>query len=141
MLFTGCFDSAPSFHTVEEVESHTDNILKPAFETLKAAGLDVSLNILQTLGHLYFPDTPEYRAKFPFQERITLEGKGSGGACPIDENLIEWVKKTYAIYARLQPEYIFVDDDFRTMMKGGLTCFCPKHLALIGEKVGHAVSR
>lgn len=37
MLFTGCFDSSPSFLTVGEVKAHTDNILKPAFETLLAA--------------------------------------------------------------------------------------------------------
>lgn len=140
MLFTGLFDNLPCFFTPDELRERTQNILRPAIDTLRSAGLKVTLNVIQTLGHQYFPDTPEYRAKFPFQERITIHGTGGDGACPIDENLQQWVRESYSIFASLKPEYLFVDDDFRTMMKGGISCFCPKHLEQISRLAGKTVT-
>jgi len=141
MLFTGLFDSSPSFLSLDEINDRVENILKPAIDGLKNAGIKPTLNILQTLGHHYFPADAEYRKQFPFRERVPQDGSAGGGACPLDENLRKWVAETYKIYAALKAEYIFVDDDFRTMMKGGLTCFCAEHLRIIGELAGKTVSR
>ncbi len=140
MLFTGLFDNFPCFATLDELRERTRNILKPAIDTWHDAGLKVNINVIQTLGHQYFPNTPEYRAKFPFQERITIHGTGGDGACPIDENLRHWVRESYALFASLKPEYLFVDDDFRTMMKGGISCFCPKHLKEISRLAGKSIT-
>ncbi|MBO7742066.1 MAG: hypothetical protein J6S21_05880, partial [Victivallales bacterium] len=112
-----------------------------AIDAFTGAGLKSTLNVTQTLGHHYFPDDAEYRRQFPFRERVPLDGSAGGGACPLDENLRSWVQETYSLYAELQPEYIFVDDDFRTMMKGGLSCFCTEHLRRIGELAGREVTR
>ncbi len=141
MLFSGLFDCAPSFLTMDEIRGRVDNVLKPAIAEFESAGIKTTLNILQTLGHHYFPEDAEYRKLFPFRERVPMDGSSGGGACPLDENLRQWVKESYQIYAELKPEYIFVDDDFRTTMKGGLSCFCSEHLRLIGERYGREVSR
>ena len=141
MLFTGLFDSAPSFLTLDEINERVEKILKPAIAEIENAGIKATLNILQTLGHHYFPNDAEYRKKFPFRERVPQDGSHGGGACPLDKNLQKWVIDTYTIYAKLKPEYIFVDDDFRTMMKGGLSCFCSEHLRIIGELAGKTVTR
>ena len=141
MLFTGLFDSSPSFLTMQEINCRVENILKPAISALENAGIKATLNVLQTLGHHYFPADEEYRKQFPFRERVPQDGSAGGGACPLDENLRQWVKESYTIYAGLKPEYIFVDDDFRTMMKGGLSCFCSEHLRIIGERYGKTVTR
>ena len=141
MIFTGLFDSAPSFLTLDEINERVEKVLKPAIAEFKNSGIKPTLNILQTLGHHYFPNDAEYRKKFPFRERVPQDGSPGGGACPLDENLRQWVTDTYTIYAKLKPEYIFVDDDFRTMMKGGLSCFCSEHLRLISELAGKTVTR
>ena len=139
LLFTTNYDEEPSFKSLDKVSEYTNSVLKPAAERFRKAGISVGINVMQTLGHCYFPDDPEYRIAFPFQRRITADGKGDrGGACPLDAGLRQWVQKTYSIYAEVQADYIFVDDEFRTMLRDGLTCFCPLHLKRIADlaKVG-----
>ena len=134
LLFTTSYDEEPSFKSVEEVRTYTESVLKPAARRFREAGIAVGINVMQTLGHCYFPDDKEYRKAFPFQRRITAEGKNDrGGACPMDVGLQEWVKKTYSVYAEIHADYIFVDDEFRTMLRDGMTCFCPLHLKKIEE--------
>ncbi|MDD3954537.1 MAG: hypothetical protein PHY82_11550, partial [Lentisphaeria bacterium] len=134
LLFTTNYDEEPSFKSVEEVHAYTESVLKPAVRCFREAGIAVGINVMQTLGHCYFPDDREYRKTFPFQRRITAEGRNDrGGACPMDIELREWVKKTYSVYAGIHADYIFVDDEFRTMLRDGMTCFCPLHLKKIEE--------
>ncbi len=139
LLFTTNYDEEPSFKSVEEVQAYTESVLKPATRRFREAEITVGINVMQTLGHCYFPDDLEYRKTFPFQRRITAEGRNDrGGACPLDIGLREWVRKTYSVYAGIHADYIFVDDEFRTMLRDGMTCFCPLHLKKIEElaKVG-----
>jgi len=139
LLFTTSYDQAPSFHSLAEIESYVAAI-RPQAECLRAAGITVSVNVLQTLGHVYFPKAMS--EQFPFQRRVFFDGHVSTeGACPLCPELRRWVAGAYAIYARLKPPVLFVDDDYRTMMAGGMSCFCPRHLDEIGRLAGRKVTR
>ncbi len=139
LLFTTSYDHAPSFQSLEEIEKYVQAI-QPQVDRLRRAGVIVSVNVLQTLGHVYFPMA--LQKEFPFQRRVFADGHVSTeGACPLCPNLRAWAAGAYKIYARLRPPVLFVDDDYRTMMSGGMSCFCPLHLKKIGELAGHAVTR
>jgi hypothetical protein len=139
LLFTTSYDHAPSFQSLEEIGKYMQAIL-PQVERLRQAGVIISGNVLQTLGHVYFPMA--LQKQFPFQRRVFADGHVSTeGACPLCPNLRAWVSGAYKIYAGLRPPVLFVDDDYRTMMAGGMSCFCPLHLKRIGELAGRAVTR
>ncbi len=139
LLFTTSYDHAPSFQPLEEIGKYMQAI-QPQVDRLKRAGVIVSVNVLQTVGHVYFPMA--LQKQFPFQRRVCADGHVSTeGACPLCPNLRAWVAGTYRIYAQLHPPVLFVDDDYRTMMAGGMSCFCPLHLKAIGGLAGREVKR
>lgn len=138
LLFTTSYDEAPSFAHPAEIRDYVGK-LRPQVDRLREAGIVVDVNVMQTLGHVYFPLAMS--EAFPFQRRVTSSGKVSHtGACPRCRNLQDWVAETYAIYASLEPRVILVDDDFRTAMQG-LTCLCDDHLADIARRAGREVTR
>lgn len=138
LLITTSYDDAASFVSLDEIAKYTE-LLRPVAEQLRQAGITVSVNVLQTLGHVYFP--AEMQDKFPFQRRVHADGAVStSGACPLCPNLQEWVAVSYRMYAGLKPRILFVDDDYRTHM-GGLTCFCNLHLQRMSKSAGREVSR
>lgn len=139
LLFTTSYDQAPSFTSLVEIEAYVATI-GPQAERLRAAGITVSVNVLQTLGHVYFPKAMQ--EQFPFQRRVASDGHSSAeGACPLSPALRAWAAGAYAIYARLRPPVLFVDDDYRTMMAGGMYCFCPLHMRRISQLAGREVTR
>jgi len=138
LLFTTSYDKAPSFVSLEEIERYTCAI-QPCVQRLCNSGLTVSVNVLQTLGHVYFPIAMQ--EQFPFQRRVYADGHiSTEGACPLCPRLRDWAASAYGIYARLKPRVLFVDDDFRTAMQG-TSCFCDLHLQRIGQLAGREVTR
>ena len=138
LIFTTSYDSAPSFAPLGAISAYVDT-LKDAMQRLRAAGITISVNVLQTLGHVYFP--MELQSEFPFQRRVYSDGRlSTQGACPLCPKLQDWVVGSYRQYARLQPRILFVDDDFRTVMQG-LACFCELHLQHMSELAGRRVER
>lgn len=138
LLFTTSYDEAPSFAPVGEIRDYVEQ-LRPYVAKLQVAGITVDINVMQTLGHVYFP--LGMSEEFPFQRRVTNAGNVStSGACPRCTMLQDWVAETYAIYASLEPSVILVDDDFRTSMQG-LSCLCDDHLADISRRAGRTVTR
>lgn len=139
LLFTSSYDSAPSFQSLEDIRAYVAAI-QPRVEELRGAGVTVSVNVLQTLGHVYFPAS--LQKEFPFQRRVYTDGRVSTeGACPLDPNLRAWAAASYSIYAGMKPPVLFVDDDYRTFMSGEISCFCPLHLKVIGDLAGRVVTR
>ncbi len=93
LLFTTSYDHAPSFQTLDEIRAYV-NAIQPRIEALRHAGVTVSVNVLQTLGHVYFPAAQE--KDFPFQRRVYAGGRVSTeGACPLDPKLHDWVTGAY----------------------------------------------
>ena len=138
LLFTTSYDTEPTFTSVGEIEKYLA-LIEPQIARLRAAGLVVSINVMQTLGHIYFPRA--LQKQFPFQRRVYADGQESlEGGCPLCPGLRKWAAESYAAYARVRPHVLLVDDDFRTIMQG-LSCFCEPHLAAIGKIFGRPVTR
>lgn len=125
-------------HAAYDPLDHTERILKAAakrIEQLHDAGVpSVGINVLSTLGHT---DTPpaEDKEPMPFQPMIGHTGGVSTScACPTDPRLREYVAKRYAMAARANPDFIWVDDDLRHVWHGAAAygCFCPICLEAFG---------
>ena len=137
-LFTSSYDQSPSFVSLQKI-SHYAGLMREAMAEFKAAGIEPLINVMQTLGHVYFP--MELQDEFPFQRRVAANGRISHeGACPLCPSLREWVIESYRIYAELKPSVLWVDDDYRAVMQG-LNCFCDLHLQRISDLAGRKVSR
>ena len=137
-LFTSSYDLSPSFAPIDEIARYCD-LLRTAMRRFRAEGIEPAINVLQTLGHVYFP--MELQEDFPFQRRVSSDGRLSReGACPLCPRLREWVVESYSLYADLKASTIWVDDDYRSAMQG-LTCFCDLHLDRIGAMAGRSVTR
>ena len=138
LLFTTSYRTMPSFIPLREVENYSSRMIEWA-EILRSEGIEVSVNVLQTLGHICFPK--ELSQEFPFQRQVTFEGKEShSSACPLDKNLQEYLLRAYKYYARVKPRILFVDDDFRFITGGGMGCFCPLHLTALEKHLGRKVT-
>lgn len=137
-LFTTSYDQSPSFVSLKEISRYA-GLMREAMEKLRAVGIEPVVNVMQTLGHVYFP--MEMQDEFSFQRRVAADGRVSHeGACSICPLLRQWVTESYRIYAGLKPSILWVDDDYRTVMQG-LNCFCDLHLRRISEMAGREVSR
>lgn len=136
-LFTSSYDNAPSFIELPEVERYADKLVGWA-EILRKVGIRVGINVLQTLGHIYFPE--ELSQKFPFQRRVDIDGKVSrASACPLDKKLQEYQVAAYKAYSQVKPTLVFIDDDFRQITES-MFCFCPLHLKRFTRITGREIS-
>ncbi len=61
-------------------------------------------------------------------------------ACPLDKNFLEFAGKYIIELAKVGPDMILFDDDFRIAYSNGLSCACKNHLARISEIVGESVT-
>jgi hypothetical protein len=138
LFFSSSYDSMPSFIKIEEYRKYAEK-LKIWVEKIKNEGLKFGINILQTLGHIYFPE--EIENEFPFQRKIDINGvKSKGGVCPLDENFRKYILEVYKIFAELKPDIIYVDDDFRYIMDG-IFCFCNLHIERFEKDTGIKIKR
>lgn len=137
MLLSSGYFTQPSFIPLDQVARYAESLAGWA-QTLRSAGLTVSLNVIQTLGHRCFPRASA--AAFPFQRQVHLDGiESPSTACPLDRNLRAYQGSAYRLYAAIQPRLLFVDDDFRYIMSG-TGCCCPLHLDRISARAGSTVT-
>ncbi|MEI6425708.1 MAG: hypothetical protein WCP55_26070, partial [Lentisphaerota bacterium] len=138
LLFTTSYDAQPSFVDLDQIRIDVERS-KAVADNLRKDGIAVSVNVLQTLGHVYFPRKMD--REFPFHRRVYSDGrKSTEGACPLCPNLREWIASAYRLYAELNPRILFVDDDYRTFMQG-LSCFCERHLEEMSNVAGRTITR
>ena len=139
LLFSSSYDFQPSFIPLEEYREYAKK-LGEWTKTLKDEGITISINVLQTLGHINFPRAMS--AQFPFQRRVGSDGtEAGGGVCALCPDLHEYTREVYRVFASLKPRLLYVDDDFRAAMDGALCCFCPQHMERIGVKLDRQISR
>ena len=137
VLFSSCFLEEPSFIKEEYYKNHA-KLLKPYVEKLKDMGMQVGINFLNTIGHVFYSES----CGFNFRRAVTLDGNPSRGcACMLDKECIEYAKKVYRYYAELEPWIMFSDDDIRGISLGQIVCLCDEHVKLISEKVGKNLTR
>ena len=133
-LFTTEYLGTSQFKDIEELEQVCAHLALCA-ERLKAAGLVFHLNAFHTLGHLYAPQ-PEVE-KFGFQRQLQADGKA--GAHPVLDpscpRLRGYLQQAYRLYGGLQPELLFVDDDYTVKFT---QCFVPGRVARFAARFGCA---
>lgn len=97
----------------------------------------IGVNILCTLGHLeegyeVFPQAP-----FPYQ--VNQFGVASKSClCPSNEDFLQYIYERYAAYATLDVDYIWMDDDIRTINHGVVRdfCYCPGCMQKFNGSIG-----
>lgn len=136
--------SSPGLGTPAECERQIE-VLAPLFERLRAQSITPSINIWWTMGFSNFSGQKrDLRSKFNFRWAVSQEGVMSTAiACPADENWRKEVKRVYQTFARLRPIRIWLDDDFRAILRADLhsPCFCDWCLAEMARRTGTARSR
>lgn len=127
--------------TYEESEQWT-LFAKELKGKLKAREMSFSLNPGITLmhgdrGRLLNPN-------LTFETMVDESGvKAKAVACPFDPNWQEYFAKTYGIYAKVEPEYLWLEDDLRHFNHRPITwgCFCDKHMAEYEKRMGEKLER
>lgn len=129
-LFDSEFPAVP-YAEKEEMET-IYSTLKRRIEVLHSDGFrDVGIDVAHTLGH----GTPKKLGRgIPFQRIVGFDGDmAETCACPNSPEFREYIKHKYQLAARVNPDFIWVDDDFR--MSGNsvrFSCFCPLCIAGFG---------
>lgn len=107
---------------------------------LKEAGIHYGINIASLVGHTDM-EVPE-RFRLGFQPFVGDDGKEACACyCILDEEWQEYASCVCELYAGTGPEYLFLDDDFRSLNHGRqLGCFCPAHVAGTSRELGRNVT-
>jgi hypothetical protein len=128
--------------TPEETEPWLE-MLATFKERLSNEGIGFSLNPWTTTLH-----TDRGRKLKPGQDFTTMRdhlGRDAEAvACPLCDNFTDYLTSTYARYAELGFDTIWVEDDFRLHNHAPLAwggCFCDKHMALFSEEAGRKLIR
>lgn len=100
-------------------------------DALLKEGVEIGILIQASLGHGY------KKTKDPFQPLIDLKsGEERFVCCPLDRGFLEHFKGVLRTLAAEHPKAIMLDDDFRLMVRPGLGCACPLHLARFNKRAG-----
>lgn len=137
LLFTGCFLEESTFLPLSYYEKHAA-ILASYMPRLREMGVEVGINVLNTVGHVYYANDGE----FTFKRAVDIYGRPSNGSvCLLDEDVYGFIQQQYAYYAALKPAVIFFDDDVRNIKLDSFVCFCDEHIQQISQRVGKPLSR
>ncbi len=140
MLFTGGVDQYGRPQTPAEAERWVAE-REPVARRLAEMGLGLEINVWCTLGHssqIAWPTQGGYEPQLgPRGETV------ADAVCPYDPAWRQVLGRLYGIYARLRPETIWIDDDFRYHHHGEAdwTCFCPLHLDQLALRWGYRMDR
>lgn len=142
LLATGvCTGIAGMMTLVPESEPPVDKarILGEQFLAFRRAftGDPARLGILAqaTIGHGWVPDEPA-----AYQRIIRPDGTPAYQMCPLDPAFQEYIRHAFRHLAALRPAFFMIDDDFR-LLCGRNGCYCPRHLAAIGNRLGRPFTR
>ena len=111
-------------------------------DALRKAGVaSVGVNVLCTIGHIN--EAWSYMPPLPYQGMVGHDGSVSKGcACPNTPAMREYVRAKYALVARAQPDFIWVDDDIRVHHHGvAWGCFCETCLRIFAKTAGQSFCR
>ncbi len=142
MLFTGAdFDLYARPHRPDEARQWAGD-MEPLVSRLRKEGIRVSINIWYTFGHA------DVGAKLAvdggYQAQVGDDGTLLDDTiCPLDQRFRGKLRECVAAYARLQPDSLWIDDDFRwhNHWPASWTCFCPLHLKELTHQLGFRLSR
>lgn len=109
-------------------------------ETLRAAGIRFGINIASLVGHTDMNVPQAYQLNCGRFVGDDLQ-EANSCYCILDESWQTYASEVCRLYAAADPEYLFIDDDFRSLNHGRtLGCFCPAHVRKTSEKLGRKVT-
>lgn len=135
------WDMGWNLPTIEEARNRVE-VLRPVFRRLREAGLYVSINMMTTLGHADMGR--DERKRFSWQFMVGDDGAESRAIpCPIDPQWKSYIRDLYGLFAQLEPDIIYIDDDFRYHNHNPVIwgCFCPLHLEAMTRRLGREFTR
>ena len=129
------FDESLNHRTLlplKQVQAHAD-IMQQRISDFKSAGIpSVGINVYDDIGVRNF----DGGYTFDYRPMMGHDGKESGWCpCPNDENLHAYFLEKLRIYAATNPDFIWIDDDYRNANKVGIkySCFCPDCVKRFGQ--------
>jgi hypothetical protein len=117
-------------------------VLQQRMNKSREYGYKTGINILSTIGH--HNENLDNSLKGNYTPMTDIDGKTcSGSFCPNDEHLREYIRAIYAVTAKANPDYIWIDDDVRLAghMPLYLTCFCNNCLGIFEKETGKKYTR
>lgn len=128
--------------TLEETQPWMDMIARGK-ELLEPLRITTSINPWPTLLHCDRGRTLRSGQRFTLMTD-PYGNTAAAVACPICPEWRSYIAEIYSCYAQLQPEMLWVEDDFRLhnhlpLIWGG--CFCDLHMAEYSRRVGRKISR
>lgn len=105
-------------------------------DALKKEGVEIGILVQASLGHGY------KKTRDPFQPVVDLKsGEERYVCCPLDREFLEHFKGVLRTLSAEHPKAIMLDDDFRLMVRPGLGCGCPLHMAEFNKRAGTSFTR
>ncbi|HSB12973.1 MAG TPA: hypothetical protein VLE22_00860 [Bryobacteraceae bacterium] len=126
---------------LEEMERFS-KLLEKRMTAARQAGMGAGINVLATIGHL--DENLETSLNESWQRVVDPRGRQPKGSyCPCGREFLGYVDKLYATMAQAGPEFIWVDDDVRTMHHPPVqyACFCGDCLRRFSEQTGRNFTR
>lgn len=118
-------------------------MLTRARDGLRANGVEFSINPWVTVGHL--DRGRDLRETFPdFTWMVGHDGtEPHASACPLSAGWRNHTIKLWQLYASLEPNVIWIEDDIRTFnhLPARYGCFCQLHMSTFSERIGEKVTR
>ncbi|MEO6906358.1 MAG: hypothetical protein ABI210_00575, partial [Abditibacteriaceae bacterium] len=117
-------------------------ILAEVMPQYRKIGVRAGINHLATVGHL--DEHLDYSLNEDWQRMVDQNGNVAVGSfCLSDERMRDYVRQCYLAFAEAQPDFIWIDDDWRMESHGGISCacFCELCLQKWSEKTGTSWTR
>ncbi|MBA3707607.1 MAG: hypothetical protein H0W83_02160 [Planctomycetes bacterium] len=117
--------------------------LERSRERLAQVGVAMSINPWATQG---MRDAGwDLRAVFPdFEWMVDITGvTARSQACPMSPGWRAWLLSSFALYAGIKPDVLWIEDDFRVHRHRPVlyACYCDRHVASFSQKVGRTFTR
>ncbi len=118
----------------------------PYIKRLREAGIGYQINFQDILG--METGGADVKDKYDWEYMVDHTGRTTPCGCPIGKKFRENTKERLQIWAKTQPDVIWIDDDFRMHNHGGALfarsegkppyidryCYCDNHIRLFNEK-------
>ena len=91
---------------------------------LDKAGVPSGFLLQSTFGH-----GTASLSRAPFQFMEPMDGRDLFAYCPMDEGVLDQLCKEIKVLAAEHPSTMMLDDDVRLLMRPGICCGCPAHMA------------
>ncbi len=112
------------------------------FAEVRAAGMSPMVNYYVTMGHAHMLPAEHAQA---FTDMVDAQGrKETGCPCPLCPEFRRYIVEAYKLFALLDVDAIWIDDDYRLFGRedtNAFLCFCDRHLEEFGERTGVLYSR